>query len=142
MVVEDKYYIPYTIRDQMIQHCQNETPFEACGLLSGSSHVARRIWPMMNTLKSTVSFSMDVDQMREVFERIEEEGEVLTGIYHSHPTAPPIPSPQDIAHIQYDDTAYLIVSLANGETNTQCYSLKHGNVMPIHMEFIPNAHFC
>ncbi len=83
----------------MIDHCQQDTPYEACGLLSGINEKNKTLWKMRNIERTPTSFAMDVNQMSQVFKRMKQQGEDWTGIYHSHPTAPPIPSKNDIVHV-------------------------------------------
>ena len=46
--------------------------------------------------------------MSQVFKWMKQQGEEWTGIYHSHPTAPPIPSKNDIVHFDYPEVAILL----------------------------------
>ncbi|GAB1530073.1 hypothetical protein YSY22_14950 [Brevibacillus formosus] len=79
---------------------------------------------MENTLKSPVAFAMDPKQIQHVFHEMALRGEHLVGIYHSHPTAPPIPSPEDIAYCRYPEVAYLIVSLASPQPVLGCFRIE------------------
>lgn len=121
-------YIKRSVLDTMINHCQQEAPYEACGLLSGTKEKNKTIWKMKNIDRTPTSFAMDVNQMTQVFKMIKQQGEEWTGIYHSHPTAPPIPSRNDIVHAQYPKVAYFIVSLASGKPNVKCYRIKNNLV--------------
>ena len=53
-----------------------------------------------------------VDAMLE----IEERGDEIVGIYHSHLDAPAYPSPTDVAMAAYPDAVHLIVSLTQGDS--------------------------
>ncbi|MEW9672152.1 M67 family metallopeptidase [Ammoniphilus sp. 3BR4] len=125
------FFIEHNVWNEMIAHCQSERPLEACGLLSGSGGNAETIWMMENVENSPTSFAMDMEQIRRVFQQIEEKGERLVGIYHSHPTAPPVPSSRDIEFANYPETAYIIVSLAKGVPEIGIYRIIEKQVTPI-----------
>ncbi|GED71116.1 hypothetical protein BRE01_48180 [Brevibacillus reuszeri] len=78
---------------------------------------------MENTEKSPVAFAMDTRQLQKVLQKMSLKGEVLVGIYHSHPTAPPIPSREDIAFAYYPEAAYLILSLSANKPELCCYRI-------------------
>ena len=86
------------------------------------------LWKMKNIERIPTSFAMDVNQMSQVFKKMKQEGEDWTGIYHSHPTAPPIPSKIDIVNFDYPEVAYFIVSLKFGKPNVKCYRIKNKQV--------------
>lgn len=115
----------------MINHCQQDAPYEACGLLSGIGNKNKTSWKMRNIERTPTSFAMDVNQMSQIFKRMKQQGEEWTGIYHSHPTAPPIPSRNDIVNIHYPEVAYFIVSLTFGKPNVKCYRIKNNQVTPL-----------
>jgi proteasome lid subunit RPN8/RPN11 len=117
----------------MIFHCRNELPLEGCGLLSGKNGIAETLWPMENINRSPSSFSMDLNQIEEVFELINDRDESLVGIYHSHPTADAYPSPQDISYNNYPEVAHIILSFAQSayRPDVKCFQIKGKNVTPL-----------
>jgi proteasome lid subunit RPN8/RPN11 len=119
----------------MVLHCLEQRPYEACGLFSGREGRLETIWRMVNVDRSPVSFSMDVEEIGKVFQAMKDRGEELTGIYHSHPTAPAIPSPEDIAFSCYPTAAYIIVSLENVPPSYGCYRIDGQNAAPIRVAF-------
>ena len=124
-------YIKKSVLNTMINHCQQESSYEACGLLSGIREKNETLWKMRNIERTPTSFAMDVKQMSQVFKRMKKQGEEWTGIYHSHPTAPPIPSRNDIVNFHYPEVAYFIVSLTFGKPNVKCYRIKNTKVTPL-----------
>ena len=124
-------YIKRSVLNTMINHCQQEAPYEACGLLSGIKEKNETLWEMRNIERTTTTFAMDVKQMSQVFKWMKQQSEEWTGIYHSHPTAPPIPSRNDIVNFDYPEVAYFIVSLTYGKPNVKCYRIKNNQVTPL-----------
>jgi len=127
----NQVFIKKSVWDAMVDHCLQEAPYEACGLISGKGGKNETIWKMENIEHSSTRFAMDVKQMERVFKTMKLQGEELTGIYHSHPTARPYPSRNDIKNVHYPNAAYFIVSLSFGKPNVKCYRLKNSLVTPL-----------
>ena len=129
-------FIKETALNDMITHCKEELPNEACGLLSGKFKKNATLWKMKNIDKSPTSFVMDMKQVVSVVRMMKSNKESLTGIYHSHPTAAPYPSLNDIMNAHYPDAAYFIVSFASGTPKIKCYSIVNKNVKQLKIEII------
>lgn len=129
-------FIKRTVLNDMITHCQEELPNEACGLLSGKFNRNNTLWKMKNIDKSPTSFAMDMKQVISVVKMMKSNKESLTGIYHSHPTAAPYPSLNDIMNAHYPDAAYFIVSFASGKPKIMCYSIVNQNVKHLNIEIL------
>ncbi|MFB9759827.1 M67 family metallopeptidase [Ectobacillus funiculus] len=121
---------------EMIHHCKKELPYEACGLLTGKNGIAKTIWQMKNIDQSPVSFSMDLEQIRRVFETISKTDESLLGIYHSHPTDKAYPSAGDIANSNYPDVGNLIISFSNNIPVVKCFQIIGKTVIPLNIEVV------
>jgi proteasome lid subunit RPN8/RPN11 len=115
----------------MIQHCITQKPLEACGLLSGKENIACSHWPMINIIQSPDEFQMDTKQIEWTFQQMETKGEKLVGIYHSHPTTAPFPSPYDVIHAHYPEATYVIVSLSQIKPEVACFHIDQGMVTPV-----------
>jgi proteasome lid subunit RPN8/RPN11 len=59
---------------------------------------------------------------------MDEAGEELVAIYHSHTQSPAYPSQTDINLASYPDAIYLIVSLAEGEEPLRGFNIVDGQV--------------
>lgn len=135
-VISGTFYMTHHVRQQLISHCKRELPYEACGLLSGGNGIAETIWPMENVNRSSFSFSMDLDQIRHVFELIDRRNEDFIGIYHSHPTDSAYPSEGDITLNNYPEVGHLIISFANSTPELKCFQLTGKKVFPIQLKFV------
>jgi proteasome lid subunit RPN8/RPN11 len=120
----------------MINHCIKELPYEACGLLTGKNGIAKTIWRMKNIDQSPVSFSMDLEEIRQVFEIISKIDESLLGIYHSHPTDKAYPSAEDIAYNNYPGVGNLIISCASTTPVVKCFQINEKKVIPLNIELV------
>ena len=98
----------------MIDHARAEYPNEACGLLSGdltagratSYHRAR------NAEASPLRYNVHPDDLVRIVFAIDEAGEDLVAIFHSHTHTPAVPSPTDRRSAQYPGVFYLLATLA------------------------------
>ncbi|MFV8827455.1 Mov34/MPN/PAD-1 family protein [Alkalihalobacterium sp. APHAB7] len=111
---------------QMVEHCKNEIPLEACGLISGKNLMGLSCWPVPNEEKSSVRFAISEDVLKDTFNNMKKKGERLTGIFHSHPTTRAYPSFYDIKNHTYPNVVYIIISLVKKEPVVNCF-LIHKN---------------
>ncbi len=100
---------------EMIEHGLHEFPNEACGLLAGKDGSAVRVFVMRNLDASPVSYRLDPKEQLEVFDRMDEEGLELFGIFHSHTHSEAYPSETDKRLALYPEARYFILSLSDRE---------------------------
>ncbi len=121
---------------QVLEHCLEEKPVEACGILAGKGGRVTCAYAADNARRSTVFYEVDPEQQEEALRRIAERGEELLGIYHSHPRAPAVPSKSDIAHaVHYPDAIRLIVSL-DGPTEVGAFRIADGRVEEVPLQIL------
>ncbi len=106
-------------------------PEEACGLLGGRAGEIRMVLPVLNALGSASRFRMDPEGQLAAMGRIEQEGEEIIGIYHSHPSGPPHPSGTDLAEDSYPDAAQLIWFPTAQGWDCAAFWLEAGNFVPV-----------
>ena len=80
--------ISRALLDEIVRHAHAAVPHECCGLVAGRDGVPTRVLPVRNAAsRPEVTYEMDpVDQHR-AYTDIEDAGEDLVAIYHSHPPA-------------------------------------------------------
>lgn len=103
--------LPKTAADEMVDHCIQGRPLEACGLLATSNGEMVKVFRMTNAAASPVRYSLDPKEQFAVYEKIEVEGWELGGVFHSHTHTDAYPSPTDV-RMATEDVPYVIVSLA------------------------------
>ena len=101
---------------QIIDQARAARPEEACGLLAGRDGRVERIYPLPNTERSPVRYLADPQAQVDAMLEIEERGDEVVGIYHSHLDAPAYPSATDVAMAAYPDAVHLIVSLTRRDS--------------------------
>jgi [CysO sulfur-carrier protein]-S-L-cysteine hydrolase len=129
-----------SVWNEVCNHCMKQLPYEACGLLSGTNGKAETVWMIENVLQSPVAFEMNMEQVRRAIQLIDKKEEELVGIYHSHPTAPPDPSEQDIVHANDLKFAYFIVSLASEVPVMKGFHIREKKVIPLSLDVIEDSY--
>jgi proteasome lid subunit RPN8/RPN11 len=109
--------------ERMLAHVRSSQPQEACGLLSGIADKVHQVIPIANAEESAFRFKMDPRAQVEAMIKMEETGQQLVGIYHSHPKGPAGPSELDRSEAAYPEAAYLIFSPWRGEWRCQAFAM-------------------
>lgn len=104
--------VPRPIYDEMVRHCIDGLPNEACGFLGGNNGDATALYPLANAALSPVYYRPEGKEMIAAFNDMDEQGLELVAIYHSHVASPPYPSVTDVREAHHP-VAYVIVSLSD-----------------------------
>ena len=115
--------LPSALADQIIEHARAEFPNECCGLIAGSGDLATRVLPTTNAEGTPFMYVMDPREQMELMDAIEDAGEDLVAIYHSHPTSDPVPSLVDRDWHWADDVVDLIIGLAGSTPQYRAWLL-------------------
>lgn len=110
----------------MVEHCADERPNEACGLLAATEGSLTHIFPMTNAAASPVRYALDPKEQFAVYRKLDEEGLDLGGVYHSHTRTEAYPSPTDV-RMASEDVPYLIVSLASEPASIRAFRIVKAN---------------
>jgi proteasome lid subunit RPN8/RPN11 len=106
----------------LIDHARAGTPNEACGLIVGDRAAADggralRFEPTRNEAASPYLYEIHPDDLYRLTVATDDADEVFWGIVHSHTHTPAVPSPTDLGQAFYPDALYILVSLAESETD-------------------------
>ena len=121
--------VPKAIYEQLLEHARDEAPNECCGLIGGRDGAATTLYRARNAEASPLRYRIDDQEVFDIRGEIEEKGEDMVAIYHSHTGSPAYPSQTDInlafwqwsqdgeskRALAWPGTTYLIASLAEGE---------------------------
>ncbi len=107
--------------EDIIKHCKEEYPKEACGILAGkiveSNKIVGKVYKMKNISEEPQTcYFMEPEEQFNVFKEMRDLNLELIGIYHSHTSSSAFPSNRDINMAYYPETVYVIISLQNFET--------------------------
>ncbi len=126
----------------ILAQLQANYPTEGCGLLSGScspwgTGQVKRLYPITNILFSATAFLMEPVAMVEALLDMEQKGETLLAIYHSHPHGAAALSPTDIAETTYPEAAHLIISLLDwSQPRLRAYLVRGRKAHEISLEIL------
>jgi len=104
----------------MVAQAVAEAPLECCGFLAGppaqgDTALVQARYPLVNAAASGVEYEADHRSLIDADRNIRRRGWDVLAIYHSHPTAPPIPSRTDLARAYWSGVVYLIISLQSAQ---------------------------
>jgi proteasome lid subunit RPN8/RPN11 len=118
-VVSAGLTIPVAVADAMLAHARAEVPNEACGLLSGSlsDGTASAYHPARNVDASPYVYTVHPEDLVRIVFGIEDAGEDLVAIFHSHTHTPAVPSPTDRRQAQYPDAFYVLATLSDPDAS-------------------------
>lgn len=71
----------------------------------------------------TTRYLIDPRELLRAFRAMDERGEELVAIYHSHPASQPYPSPTDRAEAHYPDAIHVLVSLRSSEPEVRAFRI-------------------
>ncbi|SET76899.1 Proteasome lid subunit RPN8/RPN11, contains Jab1/MPN metalloenzyme (JAMM) motif [Oceanobacillus limi] len=129
--------IPREIFVMVIKHCQEALPNEACGFLSGKvNETVSSIWRMKNEANSRHQFLVSRANVKETLRKVEAKKEQVIALYHSHPTAPPIPSTDDLRYHPDEEVNMLILSLMHDNLTYKCYAVHYDNYTEVPIQFV------
>lgn len=118
--------IPGTLYEEMVAHCVEGKPNEACGLLASSAGEVVKVFRMSNPSGSPVRYSLDPNEQFAAYKKMDAAGWELAGVFHSHTHTEAYPSPTDV-RMASEDVPYLIVSLASEPAITKAFRILKEN---------------
>jgi proteasome lid subunit RPN8/RPN11 len=118
-------------QDLMLMHVQGWFPEEACGILGGIGGEVREVHPVTNVLHSPVRYRMDPKEQYDVMRQVEDSGQVIVGIFHSHVSGPEGPSITDLSEANYPESAYLIWSRLYHDWVCKAFIISEGRALEI-----------
>ncbi len=117
MVADPALTIPFEVADELLVHARAELPNEACGLLAGdlATGMATAFHPARNAEASPLRYNVHPDDLVRIVFAIEDAGQDLVAIFHSHTRSPAVPSAPDRRTAQYPDAFYVLATLDDPE---------------------------
>lgn len=123
-MVSDGLTVPLTLAEELLRHARAEIPNEACGLLAGDAEtgIVTAYHPARNADASPYVYTVHPDDLVRIVLGIEDAGEDLVAIFHSHTHSPAVPSLTDRRQARYP-AIYLLATLSD-EDATPAESLR------------------
>ena len=121
--------------DAMVAHARADHPDEACGVITGpaGSDVPTRFVAMTNADRSPTFFRFDPAEQLRLYQAMDDAGEEIVVVYHSHTATEAYPSRTDIAYASEPQAHYVLVSTAEsgaeqGPVSVRSYRILDGEV--------------
>lgn len=105
--------LPQRFADALVAHGVDDLPNECCGMIGGRDGLATSVHRAANIEASPFMYVMDPREQLRIMDAIDDAGEDLLAVYHSHTRSAAYPSRTDVELAFFPQTLYLIVSLAN-----------------------------
>lgn len=125
---------------EIIGHCYDGLPDEACGLLGGP--LDHRTWeptgevdsvyPCVNADASARTYTVDSRDLIKAMRDAESRGGGLIGVFHSHTHTDAYPSDTDVRQAADPTWIYVLVSLkAGGDPTLRAYRIVDGSIAEV-----------
>ncbi len=118
--------ISQSLVDEMVAHAREDLPNECCGMVGGRDGEATEVIRVVNSAASPLRYEMDPQGQYDALKAIEDGGDELLAIYHSHTKSAAYPSQTDVNQaVAWPEQAYVIVSLADEDApDVKAFDLK------------------
>lgn len=122
--------------DEIVAHALEDAPNECCGMVAGIDGRATEVFRARNAKASPLAYEVDPRDLFSITQEIEERGEELAAIYHSHTKSPPEPSQTDInLAVNWPDPLYIICSIADRDApEVRAWRIRDGAVEEVELE--------
>jgi proteasome lid subunit RPN8/RPN11 len=128
--------IARSLLDEIVAHARDDVPNECCGMVAGQNGEATRIYRARNAEQSPFRYVIHPQDQFRITMEIEDQGEEIAAIYHSHTKSPAEPSQTDINLAEnWPDPLYLICSLADPDApQLRAWSIRDGSVEEVELD--------
>jgi proteasome lid subunit RPN8/RPN11 len=103
--------IPGPIRGEIVAHARDHWPRECCGIIAGNDGNPTGLHRLTNLEPGVSRYLFDDEEFFKVYWDIENRGEQLLAVYHSHPITVAYPSKTDVEFAAWPEAVYVICSL-------------------------------
>lgn len=129
--------------EEMVAHCLDGLPDEACGLFGGPvsdtstnepTGEVTHLYPAANADMSARTYTVDSRDLIKAMRDAEQHGNELVGVFHSHTHTDAYPSSTDVKQATYPEWIYALVSLKHAEPAMRAYRIRDGVIAEVRVE--------
>jgi proteasome lid subunit RPN8/RPN11 len=122
--------------DEIVAHSREDAPNECCGLVAGYDGAATAVHRARNEFESPLRYNVHPSDLLRITNEIDEAGEELAAIYHSHTRSEAYPSQTDVnLAANWPDPIYLICSLLDpDEPVVRGFAIRDGEINEVGLE--------
>lgn len=122
--LSERVIIPAPVRAAIIEDAREQGSLECCGLIAARDGLPTRVIRCRNVAPTpAVRYRIEPREQLAAFRSMDDDGEELFGIYHSHPASLPFPSPTDRLEAHYPSAIYVLVSLRTGVPELRAFRI-------------------
>jgi proteasome lid subunit RPN8/RPN11 len=119
------------MRAAIVEHARRSLPNECCGIIAGDLAWADggrplRWIPLENAHASPFRYAIEPEVLLALTIALDDAGEAIWAIVHSHPVSLAEPSPTDIREAFYPEAIQLVVSLADPDPVIRAWRVAEG----------------
>jgi proteasome lid subunit RPN8/RPN11 len=120
--------LPRALYDEIVTHAVEDAPNECCGMIASVDGEAVAIHRAVNRAASPLRYEIDGAEQYRIQMAIDDAGQDLGAIYHSHTRSAPYPSQTDINLAFYPEALYVIVGVAGEAPEVRAFAIRDGEV--------------
>ncbi len=118
--------------EQITEHAIRDAPNECCGLIAVRDGVVTRVLEAENEAASPLRFEISGKALLTLIDEIEDAGDELGAIYHSHTRSAPYPSQTDINFAAgWPGIEWLIVGTVDSPPEVRSYLIDGAEVTDV-----------
>jgi proteasome lid subunit RPN8/RPN11 len=112
--------------DEIVAHAREDAPDECCGMIGSRDGRAVSLYRARNAEASPLRYVVHPQDQFRIMERMDERGEELGAIYHSHTRSAAYPSQTDVNLAEgWPDPLYVICSIADpGSPDVRAFAIR------------------
>jgi [CysO sulfur-carrier protein]-S-L-cysteine hydrolase len=115
--------------DEMVSHARTEAPNECCGVVEARDGEAVKLHRATNIHASPLKFEIGPEELLAINEAIDDAGDDIGAIYHSHTRTAPKPSETDITFARgHPGVLWIIVGLRGDAPEVRTWLIADGHV--------------
>ncbi len=122
--------------EELLVHAGEDVPNECCGMIGAIDGEATSVYRARNAEASPLRYNLDPADQFKIMTTMEDRGEDLAAIYHSHTKSPAYPSQTDINLAFYPEALYVIVGVAGDEPDVRAFRIVEGEVSEQPLEVV------
>ncbi|MGH2951219.1 MAG: M67 family metallopeptidase [Solirubrobacterales bacterium] len=123
------------LRDEIVAHARAEAPNECCGIVGAVDGRATTVYRARNEFEDPRRYNVHPQDLFRIISEIEEHGEELAAIYHSHTKSEAYPSQTDVnLAVNWPDPLYAICSLAGPEPVLRAFWIRDAAVEEVELD--------
>jgi proteasome lid subunit RPN8/RPN11 len=129
--------IAQSLIDEIVEHALADAPNECCGMIAARAGEAVAVHRARNAAASPLRYEIDGMEQYQLQTAIEDAGNDLGAIYHSHTRSAPYPSQTDINLAFYPESLYVIVGVKDRDApEVKAYRIEDGQVSEARLEVV------